>query len=524
MPSGGYVGDAKSGPGLRSLTPSFTVRDMVLSIAELMDRSGVKFGTSGARGLADSITDRVAYAYTVGFLQHLERRFGPPRNKVVALAGDLRPSTPRIVAACATAASDLGYDVHYGGEVPSPAIALYGLSRGIPAIMVTGSHIPDDRNGIKFNRADGEIDKEDETGMRQASVELDETQFDPDGSLKRKLSLTPSQDVELEYKARFASVFGPNALSGLSVGVYQHSTVGRDLLVAVLEQLGADVTPLGRSAKFIPVDTEAVRPEDVELGRRWATEATAKGKPFSAIVSADGDCDRPLIADEQGEWLRGDVLGVLCAQFLGATAVATPVSCNTVVERCGSFAEVARTRIGSPFVIEHMQKLSKQGHQVVVGYEANGGFLQQSAITYGGKVLSPLPTRDALLPIVALLLLGKHKGKTLSQVAAELPARFTASDRIKDYATERSQALLGKLTPTANTSEPHAELERFLGDLCGKVAAVDQTDGLRVTFDSQDVIHLRPSGNAPELRCYSEADTSDRAASLVRQVLERIAG
>lgn len=496
---------------------------MAISIAELMDQSGVKFGTSGARGLADSITDRVAYAYTLGFLKHLEQRFGEPQRKVVAIAGDLRPSTPRIVRACATAAADAGYDVHNGGEVPSPAVALYGIARKVPSIMVTGSHIPDDRNGIKFNRADGEIDKHDEAGMRQVTIELNETLFDERGNLKRQSSLTANQDVEREYRARFVDTFGPTALDGQSIGVYQHSTVGRDLIVSVLRALGAKVTPLGRASTFIPVDTEAVRPEDVVLARQWAKDAAATGNLLDAIVSADGDCDRPLIADENGEWLRGDIVGVLCARFLGATAVATPVSCNTAVERCGVFAEVKRTRIGSPFVIEFMQKLEAEGHAVVVGYEANGGFLQQSPITYQDKVLPALPTRDALLPIIAVLLASKTSGQRLSQLVTNLANRFTASDRIKDYATERSQALLARLTPSSHSDAPYAELETFLGDLCGRVESVDVTDGLRVTFQTQEVVHLRPSGNAPELRCYSEADANDRAAELVRLVLARIA-
>lgn len=496
---------------------------MVISIAELMEQSGVKFGTSGARGLANSITDRVAYAYTLGFLQHLERRFGVPEHKAVALAGDLRPSSPRIVRACATAAQALGYTVHYGGDVPSPAIALYGLVHRCPAVMVTGSHIPDDRNGIKFNRADGEIDKDDEAGMRQASVDLDENLFDAAGMLKRHVVLIPQGDVELQYQARFVDVFGPNALAGLSVGVYQHSTVGRDLIVTVLERLGATVTALGRSSVFIPVDTEAVRPEDAVLARDWAKAAASRGAPYTAIVSADGDCDRPLVSDEHGEWLRGDVVGVVCARFVGATAVATPVSSNTVVERCEAFQQVVRTRIGSPFVIEQMQKLSEAGHTVVVGYEANGGFLQQSAAPIQGKELAPLPTRDALLPIIALLRTCKQRGVSVSKLVAELPARFTASDRIKDYPTEGSRALLQKLTPNS-TPSPYSELEQFLGALCGKVQGVDQTDGLRVTFQNQEVIHLRPSGNAPELRCYSEADSNDRAVDLVRQALARIVG
>ena len=109
------------------------------------------------------------------------------------------------------------------------------------------------------------------------------------------------------------------------------------------------MTPLGRSEKFIPVDTEAIRPEDVQLALDWARP----GK-FEAIVSADGDSDRPLVSDETGRWLRGDIAGVLCAGFLAADSVSTPVSCNTAVEKCGWFEEVRRTRIGSPFVVASM--------------------------------------------------------------------------------------------------------------------------------------------------------------------------
>jgi phosphomannomutase len=52
---------------------------------------------------------------------------------------------------------------------------------------------------------------------------------------------------------------------------------------------------------------------------------------------------------------------------------------------------------------------------------------------------------------------------------------------------------------------------------------VDLTDGLRMTLDSQDIIHLRPSGNAPELRCYCEAATPESAELMTQMVLARIA-
>ncbi len=136
------------------------------------------------------------------------------------------------------------------------------------------------------------------------------------------------------------------------------------------------MTPLGRSEKFIPVDTEAIRPEDVQLARGLG----GKTGKFDAIVSADGDSDRPLVSDEHGNWLRGDIAGILCAKFLEADSISTPVSCNTAVEKCGWFREIRRTRIGSPFVVASMMEATAAGAKRVVGYEANGGFLLNSDI------------------------------------------------------------------------------------------------------------------------------------------------
>jgi phosphomannomutase len=152
------------------------------------------------------------------------------------------------------------------------------------------------------------------------------------------------------------------------------------------------------------VDTEAIRPEDVKAARKWAEEYG-----FDAIVSTDGDSDRPLISDETGKWLRGDVAGILVAAYFGADAVATPVSCNSALEKCGWFESVYRTRIGSPYVIEGMAQALKAGAQRVVGYEANGGFLLASHIVEGRKTLPALPTRDAVIVHLAILLLSIKK-------------------------------------------------------------------------------------------------------------------
>jgi len=493
---------------------------MKISIQELMARSGVAFGTSGARGLATAMTDSVCYAYAKGFLQYLES-IGEIKHagERVAVGGDFRPSTSRVIEAVCRAADDLGYRAVNCGKIPSPAAALFGFERNIPSIMVTGSHIPEDRNGIKFNKCAGEVLKSDEKGMSSQIVELNDALFGTDGNFTKAGSPhVVSPEAGENYAMRYLNFFAPDALEGLRIGVYQHSAVGRDVLVKILSHLGADVTPLGRSEKFMPVDTEAIRPADVELARTWAET----GK-FDAIVSADGDSDRPLVSDENGSWLRGDIAGILCAKFLAADSVSTPVSCNTAVEKCGWFRGIRRTRIGSPFVVASMTEATAAGAKRVVGYEANGGFLLNSDIETSGKILRALPTRDAVIVMLGILLLAKAQRKKVSELAASLPARFTASDRLKNFATEKSAAILAKFNSGSESADKR-EIEKMFGGICGRVASLNRVDGLRITFANDEIIHLRPSGNAPEFRCYAEAETDERARAITTNALARING
>ena len=480
------------------------------SIAALMAASGVGFGTSGARGLAVAMTDRICYLYTAGFLRYLEGRGEIKRGDRVALAGDLRPSTPRIMRACSRAIRDAGFAPVNCGFIPTPAVTCWAMAQGIASLMVTGSHIPDDRNGIKFNRPAGEILKGDEPGMRAETPPVPDL-FDGEDNLSISGELPPVEAAAREaYLARYLDFFPAGCLAGRRLAVYEHSSVARDILVEVLAGLGADVLRLGRSERFVPVDTEAVRPEDEILARDWAAE-----HGFFALLSADGDGDRPLIADERGAILRGDITGVFTAGWLGADTVVTPVSSNTALEGCGWFARAIRTRIGSPYVIAAMQAA---GGGRVVGYEANGGFLTQSAIGRDGRELTALPTRDALIVALALLCLATERQVPLSGLAELLPARFTASDRLKEFPTERSAERIGAL----HAGGPPAVAAVFGADF-GPVAAIDDTDGLRITFASGEIAHLRPSGNAPELRCYNEAASPERALAMNRRCLEILA-
>jgi phosphomannomutase len=402
---------------------------------------------------------------------------------------------------------DAGRDIVFAGPMPTPAVAYYASTLNAPSIVVTGSHIPFDRNGIKFYRSAGEISKDDEQAMLAAAVNV------PAG-----LAPQPLPPIEAaataSYIARYTEFFCGQPLAGMRVALYEHSSVARDILRVILEALGASVLSLGRTDTFVPIDTEAVRPEDIAQARTWAREHS-----FDALLSTDGDADRPLIGDENGNWLRGDVVGVLCAEYLGAATVATPVSSNTLVEKCGAFQQVIRSRIGSPYVIAAMEAAlvaaPRQGP--VVGYEANGGFLLGSSLVRDRRRLAALPTRDAVLPILALLCMASERRCKVSELMGHLPARFTASDRLQNVAVESSRALIVRL------ASDHEDAARLLAPNAGAIVEANTTDGLRLTFANGDIVHLRPSGNAPELRCYAESGLEARAQQLCMECLERVA-
>lgn len=465
----------------------------------ILQQSGIAFGTSGARGLVEQFTDEACAAFTVSFLDVMRKNFA---FDSIAIGVDRRPSSPQMAAACATAAKQAGYEVHYYGVLPTPALAFQAMQDHIPCIMVTGSHIPFDRNGLKFYRPDGEIDKQDEQAILETNLP-----FAWEGNAELPPESNRARDT---YVTRYLNIFPAGMLKGKRIGLYEHSSAGRDINREVLSALGAEVVSLGRTEQFVPIDTEAVSAEDRERGRNWAQE-----HQLDAILSTDGDGDRPLFGDEHGEWLRGDLVGLLCARYLGVETLAVPVSCNTAIEACGGFQRVERTRIGSPYVIAAMQTLATGG-QTVAGFEANGGFLLGSGLVLNATKLQALPTRDALLPALALLADSYARGVALSALVTDLPQRYTASDRIQNFPSERSRELITqwKQNPAELLSATKLPVQ---------VQDTNTTDGLRLTLTDGRIIHLRPSGNAPELRCYAEAENQQEAETLTQTVLRYIA-
>jgi phosphomannomutase len=477
----------------------------------------LQFGTSGRRGLIVDLTPLEIYINVTAELEYLQST-GLERGDFY-VAFDLRPSSPRICQTVMRAACDAGMRPVNLGRIPTPALANYAWPRRRASIMVTGSHIPFDRNGYKLNTADGELLKDQEapigefvarTRARLYAQPFAESLFDERGECKAPLHDLPPEDgsARAEYLERYQDFFSGRSLRGARILVYEHSAVGRDLLAELLGSFGADIVRRGRSEEFVPIDTENIDAAQLAVIQDLAAGAGA----IDAVVSTDGDSDRPLVlgverASGKVHFFGGDLLGMVVAEYLGADSVVVPISCNDAIDR-GALARVTepKTRIGSPYVIAGMQAARAKGRRAVCGWEANGGFLTGSDIVCDGRTLRALPTRDAFLPILCALFAAQEQGIGLTDLFDRLPRRFSRAALLKRFPREVSLRIVRDLTTASR-------LEDFFPGF-GGIAGIDLTDGVRITFANGDIAHVRPSGNADELRIYTVADTQERADAI----------
>lgn len=599
----------------------------------------LRFGTSGMRDLVTQLTDYEVYVNARKFIRYMINSGEIVDGDTVYVAGDLRFSTDDIMTAVGYGIEQeakrqgINLKVAFTGKVPSPAVSYAGFHDGYASVMVTGSHIPDDRNGIKFNKKTGEVLDEDVPQIKAlddavrgeaARDDWSAAAFNELGLFKPEMKpsydLTEYEDYARElYRSRYTDAFPADLLEGFLIAQYQHSSVGRDDLKYILEALGAKVVTRDRSdSAFVPVDTEKISEDTLEKLNRYASEmyyedengvwrssmepdtidgdVTRELRRLDAMVSGDGDYDRPILADANGVFLPGDKLGLLVSLYLKPDFVAVPVSTNDAViaqlEAAG--IAVVQTKIGSPKVIKAMNDYLEQNPGAkVVAWEANGGFLLGGYVTDdrgnpilpgspeestwkvrgGTKGLTPLPTRDAILPTVSALALAKEEGKTLEQLIDEkLRHPDTAShrynnagvfDKFEEYfgikgnpAFDLMKATVEYFSPTLEdtnvvevdfktgkavrlldadkiyTKEGYSAEVVDLSSLSrndidqwnatrdnfsaiyeaegfAPLEKINILDGIRMTFANGEISHLRPSGNAPEFRNYSVADASE---------------
>ncbi len=538
----------------------------------------LQFGTSGRRGLLVHLSQLEVFVNALAELEYLlslpAAEGGIVRGEEFFFAYDLRPSSSRFVEgeprrgelaqAIACAIQSAGMKPVNLGRIPTPALTYYALSRGKGSIMITGSHIPFDRNGYKTNTSRGELLKRHEGPISEKVREVrerlygqpfDESPFDANGLFKAGHLELPSESGEAAaaYIRRYTDFFGDISLEGLRLLVYQHSAVGRDILVEILHRLGAEVVVAGRSETFVPIDTENIDTEQLAAIQALVDAAVAERDRIDAVVSTDGDSDRPLIlgvdaGTSRVRFFGGDLVGMITAEYLGADAVVVPISCNDAIDR-GRLEDTVepKTRIGSPFVIAGMEAARARGKRTVCGWEANGGFLTGSYLARNGKTLAALPTRDAVLPILAVLFACREQGVGLSELFLSLPKRYSRAALLKQFPRPTGLEIVRRFSPAdlsvvevsflpdnisvwsedgqereaTETRIPVLEAIRrelagfFMTELgFGAITDINFIDGVRIRFENGDVAHIRPSGNADELRIYAVADTPARADAI----------
>ncbi len=468
----------------------------------------LKFGTSGIRGRVVDFNMKSCSAYATAFAELLKSHF--PETKQIYMARDLRDSSPKIQKMFSDVLTQIGYKVISAGEVPTPALFLYAREQHAASIMITGSHIPADRNGVKFYTPVGEINKSHEVAIRQVYERIISVKkYDPGLNMSFDTAFPGNVmeqeikgQVEAFYQQRYLDFFPANSLAGIRAGFYEHSTVGRDLFPSILEKLGANVIRFERSNQFIPIDTENVS------NIRELDELLVQND-IDLLISADGDGDRPLVIHRKWGQINGDVLGMITAKFLNIENISVPVSCTSLLEVLGYFKNIVRTKVGSPFVIEGIEQLSNT-QDFVAGFEANGGFLLGSNISS----LTALPTRDVMLPVISFLTL--YSSEWLQKNEDKLFSRVNLSGLIKNFPREESKKILEVVG-----ANPQCILQ-YSAKLAEELKGIDDVnsvDGVKIKTVSGDCVHLRPSGNAPEFRVYVESNAKMKADLLLKETL-----
>ncbi len=426
------------------------------------------FGTSGIRGSAEEL-------FTNQFCFDIGRTFAVflKNNDLVgkvAIGCDPRISSPRIKVAFASGVIYEGFEVFDEGVTPIPSIncILQSEPSFVGSVMVTGSHIKTHLNGLKFFAFGEEILKEHERAIDEIYLKLKgEIQY----ADKAEAIIQDDQAVQ-DYK-EYLLLKAKKPYPFWKIIVDPGNGAQSDVMPWVLRQFGCEVIEINASLQqeLLSRDTE------VKDDYRQLQESVVKEKADFGI-GYDSDGDRVIFVDEEGHAIVGDYSGTLIAQGQPGEWLVTPVNSSKVVELIGK--KVARTKVGSPYVVAKMKELKAS-----FGFEANGG-----------GIFSEMHSRDGGRSTIEMLNLLSEKGIKLSELVATLPKYYQSRDKV-EYRWE----LKDKIVSSAK--------KVFKG------TKVDEMDGLKIWINDDAWILFRSSANAPEFRVFTESKSEREAEELL---------
>ena len=449
------------------------------------------FGTNGIRGVVNKeLTPEMAIK--VG--SAIGTFFG---RKNLLVGHDARTSGPMFAKAVIAGLTATGCNVFFAGMAPTPALQYAVKNHEMDGgIIITASHNPPEYNGIKVIWNDGiEISHEQETEIENIYFE-NETEFAEWDKLGTTHELPGVNDEYIEAIKKHVNV-AKIAEKHYHVVVDAANSVGGLTGPRLLRELGCKVTSINANIDgTFPGRPPEPRPENLK-----EIALTVKAVGADLGVAFDGDADRAIFVDENGEIYWGDkTFALIEKHFLKENPnakIVTPVSSSTLVKDIADAykGEIVWTKVGSVTVSQKMKELKAK-----LGGEENGG------VFYGPHQA----VRDGAMATALIMEIMAETGKKLSKLIAEQPQYFLEKGKVECQEDKKAKVL-----------------KKLVAQVKG--AKVSTIDGVKIWFEDKSAILVRPSGTEPVYRLYAEAKNQEKALKLIedyssklRKILETI--
>jgi phosphoglucosamine mutase len=352
------------------------------------------FGTDGVRGVANIEPVTAETALKLGraaahVFAELSERSGRSKGKLrIVIGKDTRLSGYMLETAMASGVMSLGADVLMIGPLPTPGIAYITRSlRADAGIVLSASHNPYEDNGIKFFRHDGyKLDDAVERRIEQLVFSGEIESIRPTAG---KIGQATRIDDALGRYVEFAKASFPKGLTldGMRVALDAANGASYKSSPCILRELGAQlvVTHNSPNGRNINADCGSTHPE--------AIQRTVRETGAQVGISHDGDADRVILCDENGELVDGDeIMAIAALDFIRRGRLAQNTLVATVMSNFGldetlhrHEGRVLRTKVGDRYVIEAMMK-----NDLNVGGEQSGHMIFRDHSTTGDGIVAAL--------------------------------------------------------------------------------------------------------------------------------------
>jgi phosphoglucosamine mutase len=441
------------------------------------------FGTDGVRGIANANPMTAEMMVKLGrAAAHVFKERSKGRHRIV-IGKDTRLSGYMLENALAAGICSMGVDILLVGPLPTPGIAFITSSmRADAGVVISASHNPFQDNGIKFFNRDGfKLPDEVEEAIEDLVFNGDIEHVRPVATAVGKAFRV--DDAVGRYVVFLKSTFPPHlTLEGVKVVVDCANGAAYRVTPSVFEELGAQVIPIGVSPNGTNINDEcgSLHPEHV------AQQVRETGADIG--IALDGDADRVIVVDSQGEEVDGDHIMAVCARELkrrgklAKNTVAATVMSNLGFERflTEEGIRLQRTQVGDRYVVECMRA---NGYNF--GGEQSGHLI---FLDYG-------TTGDGVLAALQLLAVMVDQGRSL----AELARVFVPVPQVLKNVNVRERVSIERL-PETSRAVRSAETE--LGG-AGRVL-------------------IRYSGTEPKLRVMLEGDDEELIHRLAERICEAV--